>query len=118
MATSRGRLLRPHWSTSSRCNLEVDTLVELYSDRTAREKELLLFANAARQEREDIKNALEMLHQKELEKQEKKSAERRSAVAGRSVADVLRDAPLADAHFNSRGGVTLDHRTRSRSHGR
>ena len=102
-----------NWSTSSRCNLEVDTLVELHSDRTAREKEDLLFANAERQEREDIKNALEELHQKAFDKRE-----RRSASAGRTVIDVLRDAPLAETHFNSRGGVTLDYRTRSRSHGR
>ena len=43
-----------NWSTSSRCNIEMDTLIELHSDRVAREKELILLGNAVRQEREDI----------------------------------------------------------------
>ena len=74
MVNSRARSDDPpqsgscNWTTSSRCNLEVDTLVELHTDRTARDKELLLFANAVRQEREDINIALSRVRQKEQEK--------------------------------------------------
>ena len=81
-----------------------------------------MFQNAVRQEREDIRACIVEFEAKELDKQEKaaaKAAERRSASAGRTVSDVLRDAPLAEAYVNSRGSLTLDYRTsRSRSHGR
>ena len=100
---------------TNRANVELDTLVELHSDRVARDKEKILFHHAILQEREDISIAIERCRAKEQEK-----VERRSASAGRSSVDILRDAPLADAHFNSRGNLTLDYRgsSRSRSHGR
>jgi len=104
-----------NWSTSSRCNLEVDTLVELHCDRTARDKEKIIFANAVRQERVDIEYAISRVRQKDQEKIERT----RSASAGRTTTEILRDAPLADARYDSRGGLTLDYRTpRSRSYGR
>ena len=115
-----------NWSTSSRCNLEVDTLTELHNERTARDLEKTLFQHAVRQEREHIIGYITKLNENEAEKIERRSEERRSASAsgGRTISDVLRAAPLADVYTNSRGGFTLDYRnspsreTRSRSHGR